>query len=133
MEHIEALGGSVNAIEAGFIQNEIEEAAYRYQQSIERIERIVVGVNKFQAQETSSVPIQVIDPAVDARRSAQLKTWRETRDDAAFQNALEALKNAARGSENLFPYVMNAFRAKATLGEVCGVLRELWGEYRANT
>ncbi len=132
MKHIEALGGSVPAIEAGFIQNEIEEAAYRYQKSIEKNDRIVVGVNKFQSQDASSVPIQVIDPEVDARRAAQLRTWRETRDDAVFKQALESVRHAAQGTENLFPHVMNAFRARATLGEVCGVLRQLWGEYRAD-
>jgi methylmalonyl-CoA mutase, N-terminal domain len=130
LEQIDSLGGSVAAIEAGFIQNEIEEAAYRFQQDIERGSRVVVGVNKFQTKESSSVPIQVINPETDAKRAAQVQAYRASRDEAATQAVLERLRVAAHGSENLFPIVMDAFRAKATLGEVCGVLRQLWGEYR---
>jgi methylmalonyl-CoA mutase, N-terminal domain len=130
LEQIDALGGSVAAIEAGFIQNEIEEAAYRFQQDIERGSRVVVGVNKFQTKETSSVPIQVINPETDAKRAVQVQAYRASRDEAATQAVLERLRVAAQGSDNLFPIVMDAFRAKATLGEVCGVLRQLWGEYR---
>jgi methylmalonyl-CoA mutase, N-terminal domain len=130
LQQIDALGGSVAAIEAGFIQNEIEEAAYRFQQDIERGQRVVVGVNKFQSKENSSVPIQVINPQTDAARAAQVQAYRAARDNAATQIALERLRVVAQSEENLFPVVMDAFRAKATLGEVCGVLRQLWGEYR---
>jgi methylmalonyl-CoA mutase, N-terminal domain len=129
MAQIEALGGSVAAIEAGFIQGEIEEAAYRFQKSVESGERVVVGVNKFQSADTVPTPIQKIDPEVDSRRAAQLRAYRENRDQMATNAALEGVKTAARGSENLMPYVMNAFRARATLGEICGVLRREWGEY----
>jgi methylmalonyl-CoA mutase, N-terminal domain len=130
MEQIQALGGSVAAIEAGFIQGEIEEAAYRFQREIERGERIVVGVNKFQSSNTSSIPIQQIDAAMDSSRRAQVKAYREARDQGATTLALEAVRNAARGSENLMPLVMRAFKAGATLGEICGQLRLEWGEYR---
>jgi methylmalonyl-CoA mutase, N-terminal domain len=129
MAQIEALGGSIAAIEAGFIQNEIEDAAYRFQRSIENNERIVVGVNKFQTSETTLTPIQKIDAEVDSTRAAALRTYRETRDGAVTDAALGAVRVAARGSENLMGVVMNAFRAKATLGEICGVLRQEWGEY----
>jgi methylmalonyl-CoA mutase, N-terminal domain len=129
MEQIEALGGSVAAIEAGFIQGEIEEAAYRFQKSVESVERIVVGVNRFQSADTLPTPIQKIDPEVDSRRAAQLRAYREARDQTATDAALERLRTAARGSDNLMPHVMNAFRAQATLGEICGMLRREWGEY----
>jgi methylmalonyl-CoA mutase N-terminal domain/subunit len=129
MAQIEDLGGSVAAIEAGFIQNEIEEAAYRFQREVENGERVVVGVNRFQSNQTSSVPIQAIDAGVDERRRAQVQAYRTARDQGKTDATLEALRIAARGSENLMPLVMDAFRAGATLGEVCGVLRREWGEY----
>ena len=78
------------------------------------------------------VPIQKIDSSVDERRAAQLKAWREARDQKLTDTALENLRNAANGTQNLFPFVLESFRAQATLGEVCGVLREVWGEYQAD-
>ena len=129
---IETLGGSVAAIEQGFIQREIEDAAYRFQREIEKLERTVVGVNKFQSDSGVKVPIQKIDSSVDERRAAQLKAWREARDQTLTDTALENLRNAANGTQNLFPFVLESFRAQATLGEVCGVLREVWGEYQAD-
>jgi methylmalonyl-CoA mutase N-terminal domain/subunit len=129
MKSIEAFGGSVAAIEAGFIQNEIEEAAYRFQRDIEDSKRVVVGVNRFQRNASSSVPIQVIDSSVDERRRAQVQAFRSARDQSATDAALERLRGAARGDENLMPLVMAAFRRRATLGEICGVLRREWGEY----
>ena len=130
MAQIEVLGGSVAAIEAGFIQNEIEEAAYRFQREIELGERIVVGVNKFKSVVSSSIPIQQIDAGMDSSRRAQVKAYREARDQGAATAALEVVRQAARGSDNLMPLVMQAFKAGATLGEVCGQLRLEWGEYR---
>ncbi len=130
MAQIEALGGSVAAIEAGFIQGEIEEAAYRFQREIERGERIVVGVNKFRNTDTSSIPIQQIDSQMDSSRRAQVKAYREARDQGAVTRALEVVRGVAQGSENLMPLVMHAFKAGATLGEVCTQLRLEWGEYR---
>ncbi len=127
---IEALGGAVAAVENGFVQREIEEAAYRFQQEIERGERAVVGVNSFQTDSKSSVPIQKIDPEMEARRVEQLRAFRADRDSGSTAASLERLQNASRGSENLMPFVLNAFRARATLGEVCGVLRHEWGEYQ---
>ena len=129
---IETLGGSVAAIEQGFVQREIEDAAYRFQREIEKLERIVVGVNKFQSDSGVKVPIQKIDSSVDERRAAQLKAWREARDQTLTDAALERLQDAAQGTQNLFPFVLESFRAQATLGEVCGVLREVWGEYQAD-
>ncbi|HWG86106.1 MAG TPA: methylmalonyl-CoA mutase family protein [Deinococcales bacterium] len=132
VRRVEDLGGSVAAIEAGFIQGEIEDAAYRFQRAVEAGERVVVGVNRFAAEESAPVPIQAIDPAVDARRSEQVRAYRARRDAAATHAALDRLAAAARGPENLFPFVSDAFRAGATLGEVCGRLRAEWGEYRSS-
>ena len=130
-EHIEALGGSVRATEAGFIQEEIEEAAYRFQRDIEAEERVVVGVNRFTLEEEDPVPIQTIDPATQKERERQVQAFREARDSVSTSEALDVLRRAAASDDNLMPHVLNAFRRHATLGEICGVLREVWGEYRA--
>jgi methylmalonyl-CoA mutase, N-terminal domain len=130
LRQIEDLGGSVKAIEAGFIQGEIEESAYRFQQDIESGKRIIVGVNKFQTDDETKTPIQTIDEKLQAKREEQVKKFREARDPALANTALHQLREAAKSSDNLFPFVLAAFRTKATLGEICGVLREVWGEYQ---
>lgn len=130
IEQIDDLGGSVKAIEAGFIQDEIEESAYRFQQEIESQRRIVVGVNRFHHQEKTSVPIQSIDNTLQARREAQIRQFREARQQTQTHTALNSLREVAKSQDNIFPAVIEAFRKQATLGEVCGVLREVWGEYR---
>ena len=130
MRQVEDLGGSVKAIEAEFIQNEIEEAAYRFQQEVETNERIIVGVNKFELEDETAVPIQVIDAEVQANREAQVKAFRVARNQQETDEALARLKQAANSDDNLFPIVLDAFRQKATLGEICGVLRNEWGEYQ---
>ena len=130
LRQIEDLGGSVKAIEAGFIQGEIEESAYRFQQDIESGKRTIVGVNKFQSDDETKTPIQAIDEKLQARREEQVKKFREARDPTLANTPLVELRDAAKSDDNLFPLVLNAFRAKATLGEICGVLREVWGEYQ---
>jgi methylmalonyl-CoA mutase N-terminal domain/subunit len=130
LERIEELGGSISAIEAGYIQNEIEDAAYDFQRDIEEQRRIVVGVNRFQEEAGPSVPIQQIDPQLERQRVSEIRAFRAQRDQQAADTSLSALRQASRGSSNLFPFVLDAFRARATLGEVCGVLRQEWGEYR---
>lgn len=129
MRQVEDLGGSVKAIEAEFIQSEIEEAAYRFQKEIETNERVIVGVNKFELESEDVIPIQVIDATVQANREKQVQAFRASRDQNKTDVALSTLKIAARGEAKLFPLVINALRDKATLGEVCAVLREEWGEY----
>ncbi len=131
MAQIEDLGGSVRAIEAGFIQDEIEEAAYRFQQAVESGERVIVGVNRFRQGEEAPIPIQEINPEVQEPREAQLKAFRAERGQGTTDEALRALATAAQSEANLMPLVIDAFRQQATLGEVCGVLREVWGEYLA--
>lgn len=130
MQQIEDLGGSVRAIEAGFIQEEIEEAAFRFQREIEVGERVVIGVNRFQTSGDESMSIQKLSAETESVRMAELKAYREGRDGTKTDAALNALTNAAEGTANLFPFVLDAFRAKATLGEVCSKLKRIWGEYR---
>jgi methylmalonyl-CoA mutase N-terminal domain/subunit len=127
---VEDLGGSVRAIEAGFIQEEIEEAAFRFQREVETGERVVVGVNRFRLEQEEGVPIQELSAETEGRRVAEVRRYREGRDDARLKAALRTLEEAAASDQNLFPVVLDAFRAEATLGEVCGVLRQVWGEYR---
>ncbi|WP_457628438.1 methylmalonyl-CoA mutase family protein, partial [Oceanithermus sp.] len=130
IEQIEALGGAVRAIEAGHVQREIEESAWRYQREIEEGERVIVGLNRFTSEEETPVPVMKVDPEVDRRRAEEVRRYRATRDASDTKAALTALLGAARGEENLFPYVLEAFRKKATLGEVTSALREVWGEYQ---
>jgi methylmalonyl-CoA mutase, N-terminal domain len=131
LRQIEDLGGSVKAIEAGFIQGEIEESAYRFQQEIESGQRKIVGVNTFQGQEETPIPLQTIDAQLQSEREAQLKVFRASRDSEKTQSSLGAIRRAASSDDNLFPLVLQAFRAQATLGEICAVLREVWGEYQS--
>ncbi len=129
LTQVEALGGSVKAIEAGFIQEEIEEAAFRFQREVETEARVVVGVNRFRATDEVAVPVQEIDPEVQEKREAQVRAFRAERNQEETDAALSELCRAARGEDNLFPFVLDAFRKRATLGEICGVLRREWGEY----
>ena len=130
MQQVEDLGGSVRAIEAGFIQGEIEEAAFRFQRDVETEARVVVGVNKFRSGKEDGVPVQELSAETEGARVREVRAYREKRDEAAFTEALTVLETTAQTSENLFPIVLDAFRVGATLGEVCGVLRRVWGEYR---
>ncbi|HDI42729.1 MAG TPA: methylmalonyl-CoA mutase, partial [Candidatus Bathyarchaeota archaeon] len=133
IERIDELGGAVEAIEKGYIQREIAESAYRYQKEVEEKKRIIVGVNKFVMEEEVPVEILKVDPAVRERQIARLRRLRAERDAARLKDALNALRRAAEGEENLMPYVLEAVKAKATLGEICDVLRDVFGEYRAPT
>ena len=129
IQRVEAMGGSVAAIESGFIQREIEESAWRYQKEVEEGKRVIVGVNRFVGEEPVRVPVMRVDPEVGRRRAEEVRRYRAARDPAPLEAALERLKEAARGEANLFPFVLEAFRRRATLGEVAGALREVFGEY----
>jgi methylmalonyl-CoA mutase N-terminal domain/subunit len=131
IDKVEALGGSVRAIEQGYIQREIEEAAYRYQMELDDQKRIVVGVNRFQQADESPIPTLRIDPAVGQRQAAKLAALRERRDNAAVTAALAAVEAAARGSENLMPRILAAVEAYATLGEISDTMRRVFGEQHA--
>ncbi len=132
-QKIEALGGVIPALERGFFQREIAEAAYRYQMEIDTNQRVIVGVNQFEEKEPVRIPILEMDPEGYERQVARLERVRHERDGERVGVALEALKDVARGSENTMPYILDCVRAYATLGEIVGVLRQAFGEYREPT
>jgi methylmalonyl-CoA mutase N-terminal domain/subunit len=127
---IDAMGGAVRAIEAGFYQDEIHEAAFRLQQGIESGERVVVGVNRFVDAGERPLELQHISPAETARQIDRVRALRAGRDTAEVHAALAAVAERARGRANLLPPMKEALRVRATLGEVSDVLREVFGEYR---
>ena len=132
LEAIEERGGAVAAIEQGFLQDAIEEAAYTHQREVERGERVVVGINRFQEAEPLEVPVQAIDPELEPSRAATMRAFRSARDAVAASDAVARLVAAAADpSAPLMPAVRAAFAARATLGEVCDGLRSVWGEHRA--
>ncbi len=128
-DRIDALGGMVAAIEKGFPQKEIHEAAYAYQKAVERKDEIIVGVNDFLTEEKRSIEILVIDETSTRRQQQKLETLRKKRDAGRAKSALEALGGAASGNSNLMPYILECVRAYATLGEMCDVLRRVFGTY----
>jgi methylmalonyl-CoA mutase N-terminal domain/subunit len=132
IEKIDAMGGVLVAIEQGYIQQEIADAAYRYQQAVEKGERIVVGVNAYQiAEEARRLKRLVVDPAVEARQRERLAALRARRDAERVSAMLARVEAAARSSDQmLMPLFIAAVEAECTLGEICGVLRRVWGEYR---
>ncbi|MEA4883893.1 MAG: methylmalonyl-CoA mutase family protein [Clostridia bacterium] len=130
IKRIDEMGGAAAAIERGFIQNEIEESAYKYQMELESSDRVVVGLNKFQITEAPPKGLLKVDPAVGEQQRAKLAALRGRRDGAAVGVALDALRQAASGSDNLMPYIIDAVKAYATLGEICDTLRGVFGEYK---
>ena len=127
---IESLGGMLGAIERGFPQREIAESAYRYQREIDTGQRTVVGVNDYLTDEHVTIPLLEIDREGERRQRERLARVRRERDNELMAQRLEALREAAQGTENLMPHILDAVRAYATLGEICGVFREVFGEYR---
>jgi methylmalonyl-CoA mutase, N-terminal domain len=130
LHEIEEMGGTLAAIEGGFQQRQIQEAAYRAQQEIERGDRIVVGVNRFRDETSVSPAIQRIDPEGERRQVEGLRRVRAERDPTAWAAALGRLEDAARGEENLLPAMIEAVKAYATVGEISNRLRVAWGEHR---
>ena len=132
IERIDAMGGTLGAIERGYIQNEIQNAAYDYQRQIESGARIVVGVNKFQSAEREELQPFKIDPALEARQVERLRDVRSSRSSQAVASALAALEGAAKGTDNLMPFILEACRSLVTVGEISQCLRGVFGEYREN-
>jgi methylmalonyl-CoA mutase N-terminal domain/subunit len=130
LNKIDALGGMLRAIEAGYVQREIQESAYKYQKAIETQEAVVVGVNRFQLQENPVVPTLRIDAQREVAQVARVKALRNRRDQALTDNALAKLEDAANGDGNLIPIILECVEAYATVGEVSNRLRRVWGEYR---
>lgn len=130
IDAIDAMGGSVNAIEQGYIQDEIAASAYAYQQKVESGEKIIVGVNKFQWKEEAKIPTLRIDDQIRAEQISRLNNLKNSRDNAYCQQLLDRLRSNASDGTNLMPTVVEAAAAKCTLGEIANVLRQAFGEYK---
>ena len=131
MERIDEMGGAVAAIEAGFVQAEIEASAFRYQAEVEAGERVVVGVNAFVEDEDGRVELLQVDPEGERRQQERTARVRAERDGGAVEAALAEVQRVAETDENLLPTLREALRARATVGEICDVLRAVWGTYDA--
>jgi methylmalonyl-CoA mutase N-terminal domain/subunit len=129
IERVDELGGAVAAVEAGFVQGEIEESAYRFQMGVEAGTRIVVGVNEFTQKSETDVVLHRVDPAGERRQRDRTARVRSERNADTAAAALAAVRETAAGSDNLLPSMREALRARCTIGEICGALRELWGTY----
>jgi methylmalonyl-CoA mutase N-terminal domain/subunit len=127
---IDEMGGALAAIEQGYVQAEIQEAAYQYQKAVERGEQIVVGVNAFQVDEAVELERLSVDPAIEDAQRNKLAALRARRDAARTSELLSHLETAARSSENLMPIFIHCVENGVTLGEICRVLRRVWGEYQ---
>jgi len=130
IEKVEAMGGSVSAIEQGFIQNEIAKSAYEYQRNIETGEKIIVGVNKFEIEKEEPIPAFKIDDSIRQVQAEKLKTLRNNRDHAKVDQLLQLLNDKVSSGENMMPTVVEAVENKCTLGEIADTLREVYGEYK---
>ncbi|RDE14949.1 MAG: methylmalonyl-CoA mutase [Candidatus Thorarchaeota archaeon] len=129
-ERVEALGGVVDAIEKGFFQREIAEASYRYQKEVESGDRIIVGVNEYVLEgEDLTIPVLRIDPKVERKQIARLHKTKRDRDNMKVQKALDGLRKASEGTENVMPHIVNCVKEYASVGEIFDVWRELWGEW----
>ena len=133
LEKIDALGGMLRAIEIGYVQREIQESAYRYQRAIESNDSVVVGVNRFQVEEEPSVSLLRVDPAIEQEQIERVRAVRNARDSLAVEATLARLEEAARGSENVLPRILDCVEAYATVGEISNRLRRIWGEYQEST
>ncbi len=131
LQKIDEMGGALKAIENGFIQGEIQNAAFTAQRRLENHEDIVVGVNKFTVDEKIELESLKIDPRIEAEQKERLAALRAGRDKVLVEALLERLENAAQGDENLMPIIIDCVENKLTLGEICNRLRKVWGEYRA--
>ena len=130
IEKIDALGGALAAIEAGYIQGEIQNSAYEFQRQVESGQRVVVGVNRFQSGQRQAVPTFRLDPALEREQVERLRALRASRDSPAVDAALDRLERAAAGTGNLMPFILEAADRYATVGEISDRLRRVFGEYR---
>src|ERR1700674_4591176 len=132
LEKIEAMGGMLKAIERGYVQQEIQNAAYEYQQAVDRQEAVVVGVNRFQMQgeDEKAVPIQRIDPRLEPKQVERLRALRTKRNAKTWQASIRAVEDTARSGDNLMPRILAAVEANATVGEISDAMRKVYGEYK---
>ena len=127
---IDEMGGMPAAIERGYVQREIQNSAYAYQRAVESQDQTVVGVNRFGVEEDRTLEMLRVDPAVGEEQKRKLDALRSQRDTAHVRRTLDSLRTAAQGDANLMPYILDCVQAYATLGEICDVMREVFGEYR---
>lgn len=132
IQKIDDLGGALLAIENGYVQSEIQEAAYQYQKAVERKQQVVVGVNAFHAEEKVQLERLKVDPSIEENQRTRLRELRSSRDPARVNELLSQLDSAARGTENLMPVLIECSENLVTLGEMCGVLRKVWGEFQSS-
>ena len=130
LKKIDAMGGTLRAIETGYVQREIQEAAYRYQRAVESHDAIVVGVNKFQIDEEETVPTLKIDPSLELGQVDKVRALRARRDSQQCERSLAGLEHAASSDENLLPHILHCVESYATVGEISNRLRKVWGEYK---
>ncbi len=131
LNKIDTMGGALAAIERGYLQNEIQDAAYAFQKAVESKQQIVVGVNAFQTDELIQLERLKVDPSIEQQQRTRLADLRKHRDPVRVAELLDRLDSTARGQENLMPLFIECMEQKVTLGEVCGVLRRVWGEYQS--
>jgi len=130
LERIDAMGGTLRAIERGYIQSEIQNAAYAFQTKVERGEQIIVGVNKYQVKGSGSVPTFRIDPSLEQAQVLRLREVRASRSQSEVARLLNVIQTAARGTENLMPHILSAAEAYGTVGEIADALKSVFGEYK---
>ena len=130
IKKIDELGGALAAIENGFLQHEIQESAYRFQKSIENGEQIIVGLNAYQNQENIEMERLAVDPTIEKSQCQRLQQLRRSRDDETVKELMGQLDSTARGKENLIPLFIHCVENQMTLGEICNILRRVWGEYQ---
>jgi methylmalonyl-CoA mutase N-terminal domain/subunit len=128
---VDEAGGAVAAVESGYVQEEIERAAFEFQQQVEARERVIVGVNAYEEESGERIELLQIDPAAEQRQLERTARVRAERNAEAAGAAIEAVRDAARGDANLLPPMREALRARCTVGEICEALREEWGMYDA--
>jgi methylmalonyl-CoA mutase N-terminal domain/subunit len=130
IDRIDAAGGKLAAIEAGIVQREIQESAYRVQQEIDAGERVVVGVNRFASDEAPGIEVLQIDPDIERRQIERVRRVRASRDGGNWRAALDTVAAAARDGSNLVPPIIRAVEARATIGEISDTLRSVFGEHK---
>jgi methylmalonyl-CoA mutase N-terminal domain/subunit len=130
LEKIDAMGGMLKSIERGYVQQEIQNAAYDYQKAVDHLEAVVVGVNRFTVDEEKAVPLQRIDEDLERKQVERVKALRARRDPETWKSALKAVEDTARTGENLMPHILAAVEADATVGEISDAMRKVYGEYK---
>ena len=130
LEKIEALGGMLKAIERGYVQQEIQNAAYEYQQQVDQQQAVVVGVNRFVVEGEKPIPLQRIDEALERKQVERLRALRTRRDGKPWKDSLQKIEDAARSGTNLMPHILGAVEAQATVGEISDTMRRVFGEYK---